>query len=113
MSFAPTISQIADPEAGSFQHKAHVGIDEKGNVVAEGEVERKWTDFLGGPVRSKVSLFSLTYSMFGVDRSVSQLASTISDRAWFEEVQEIPTGLISMPTLLPYPIPLSTSAPSG
>ena len=54
MSFAPSISQIADPEPGSFQHKGHVGIDEKGNIVSEGEVDRKWTDFLTGPVRPKV-----------------------------------------------------------
>ena len=56
MSFTPAIDQIADPEPGSFQHKSHVGIDEKGNIVAEGEVERKWTDFLNGPTRAKVSL---------------------------------------------------------
>jgi len=56
MSFVPAIDQITDPEPGSFQHKSHVGIDEKGNIVAEGEVERKWTDFLNGPTRVKVSL---------------------------------------------------------
>lgn len=56
MSFSPTIDQITDPEPGSFQHKAHVGIDEKGNIVAEGEVDRKWTDFSSGPARPKVSL---------------------------------------------------------
>jgi len=49
------MNQIADPEPGSFQHKAHVGIDEKGNMITEGEVDRKWTDFLSGPIRPKVS----------------------------------------------------------
>jgi len=52
-TFTPTLNQITDPEPGSFQHKAHVGIDEGGNVVAEGGVDRKWTDVLGGPVRPK------------------------------------------------------------
>ena len=66
MSFAPVINQITDPEPGSFQHKAHVGIDEKGNIVAEGEVERKWTDFLNGPVRPKVS--SLNSNLSRSDR---------------------------------------------
>lgn len=55
MTFASAIDQIADPEPGSFQHKAHVGMDERGNMVAEGEVDRKWTDSLSGPVRPKVS----------------------------------------------------------
>jgi len=55
MSFSPAINQIADPEPGSFQHKGHVGIDGKGNMVTEGEVDRKWTDFLTGPTRGKVS----------------------------------------------------------
>ena len=59
MSFAPAIDQITDPEPGSFQHKAHVGIDERGKMVAEGEVERRWTDFLSGPIRPKVSLVIL------------------------------------------------------
>jgi len=54
MTFAPTIDQIADPEPGSFQHKAHVGIDGKGNMVAEGEVDKGWTDFLSGPTRPKL-----------------------------------------------------------
>jgi len=54
MSFSPAINQIADPEPGSFQHKGHVGIDGKGNMVTEGEVDRKWTDFLTGPTRGKV-----------------------------------------------------------
>lgn len=65
LSFAPSIDQIADPEPGSFQHKAHVGIDEKGNIVAEGEVDRKWTDFLSGPTRTKVSLPPSDHSKFG------------------------------------------------
>jgi len=56
--FAPSINQIADPEPGSFQHKAHVGIDEKGNMITEGEVDKKWTDFLIGPVRPKVSFLN-------------------------------------------------------
>lgn len=68
-TFTPTLNQIADPEPGSFQHKAHVGIDEGGNVVAEGGVDRKWTDVLGGPVRPKVSFTHLEVLMEGdVDR---------------------------------------------
>jgi len=54
MIFSPAIDQITDPEPGSFQHKAHVGIDERGNMVAEGEVDRRWTDSLSEPVRPKL-----------------------------------------------------------
>ena len=54
MSFAPTINQIADPEPGSFQHKGHVGIDERGNVVAEGDVDKRWSGFVDEPARPKV-----------------------------------------------------------
>jgi len=92
MTFTPAIDQIAGPEPGSFQHKSHVGIDEKGNIVAEGEVERKWTDFLNGPTRPKVSFYpQLSEAWIGVDLSVSYLAATISDHAWFEKAEEIPT----------------------
>jgi hypothetical protein len=59
MVFAPAINQITDPEPGSFQHRAHVGIDGKGNLVAEGEVERRWSDFLSGPTRPKVGFVIL------------------------------------------------------
>ncbi|KAF9645492.1 hypothetical protein BDM02DRAFT_3189688 [Thelephora ganbajun] len=65
ITFTPTINQITDPEPGSFQHKAHVGIDEKGNIVAEGEVDRKWTDFLSGPIRPKLQRSS---TLFGSRR---------------------------------------------
>lgn len=50
-TFTPSLNQIADPEPGSFQHKAHVGIDEQGNYVAEGGVDRRWSEILSAPVR--------------------------------------------------------------
>ena len=92
MTFTPSIDQIADPEPGSFQHKSHVGIDEKGNIVAEGEVEKKWTDFLNGPIRAKVSfILEVIFEVrIGVDLSMSYLASTISNHARLEEAEEIP-----------------------
>jgi hypothetical protein len=55
MSFSPAMEQITDPEPGSFQHKAHVGLDEKGNILAEGEIDGKWSDLSNGPTRPKVS----------------------------------------------------------
>lgn len=58
MTFTSAIDQITDPEPGSFQHKVHVGINERGNMVAEGEVDRRWTESLSGPVRPKVSFDS-------------------------------------------------------
>jgi hypothetical protein len=70
MSFAPAMNQIADPEPGSFQHKAHVGIDESGNVVSEGEVDRRWSDSLNGPVRQKVSLMFGCWIVFEADLGI-------------------------------------------
>ena len=58
-SMFASLNQIADPEPGSFQHKAHVGIDDRGNMVTEGEVDRKWSDFTSEPARPKVSSLAL------------------------------------------------------
>lgn len=79
MNFSPGMSQIADPEPGSFQHKAHVGLDETGNVVTEGEVDRKWSDTLGGTApRPKVS-FTRLRSELWVEVNIVVFSYSLSD----------------------------------
>ena len=93
------MSQIADPEPGSFQHKAHVGLDETGNVVTEGEVDRKWSDTLGGTApRPKVS-FTRLRSELWVEVNIVVfflIASAIFDDTRLEEAEKILAGLRSI-----------------
>ena len=103
-AFTPTINQIADPEPGSFQHKAHVGINEKGDMVSEGEVDRRWSSFLDEPVRPKVS--SIDPSLIHRLRFdlVSFPASTISHRPRLEKIEEVFARLTSIPTSSSIPL---------
>ena len=105
MAFSPAVNQITDPEPGSFQHKAHVGINEKGDMVAEGEVDRRWSSFLDESVRPKVSSVDPPLiRCLGFDL-VSFPASTISNHPRLEKVEEVLARLTPIPTL-PFDTPI-------
>jgi len=45
-TFPPT--KITNPEPGSFKHRAHLGLDERGHILAEGEVDKEWSVLFNG-----------------------------------------------------------------
>lgn len=81
----PTL-KIANPDAASFQHRAHLGLDDKGEILIEGEVDKKWSIlFNGAPgknsnkVRSN-SKVSFTSSCFIAPKGNSKTASFMGSK---------------------------------
>jgi hypothetical protein len=54
-SLAFSAMKITNPEPGSFKHRAHLGLDEKGHILAEGEVDKEWSVLFNG-IHGKTNL---------------------------------------------------------
>jgi len=47
-------TKITNPDPGSFKHCAHLGLDDRGEIIVEGEVDKKWSVlFNGAPGKNK------------------------------------------------------------
>jgi len=57
--------KISSPMPGSFVHRAHMGLDEKGHILAEGEVNKEWPLLFNGAHEKKSSQNHLTPSFIG------------------------------------------------
>jgi len=48
--------RITNPDPASFKHTAHLGLDERGNILVEGEVDKEWAIMFNGAPTTKKKL---------------------------------------------------------